>query len=157
VLTPRRLRILTTGSLDLVRRKLTSGVEIAAAEGPVRRGDQVEALVTISNAAKVGSVEVGLVCTEYYDEEVESPSTSTTSEGFTQTSSSRETLRATAHEDWRPVDSVVGVQTVGFQIPVEAPFSFEGDCLSFRWAVVARGRRPGRLDAVAEAAISVTP
>jgi hypothetical protein len=155
VLTPRRLRILGANPLDLVRKKLTSGLQVDAAEGPVRRGGEVEALVTISDPAKAGSVEVGLVCTEYFDEDVEQ--TYRDSDGVQQMQSSRETLEATAHEQWRPLESAAGVQSVRFTIPEKAPFSYEGDCLSFRWEVVARGRRHQRLDALTATTISVDP
>jgi len=155
VLTLRRLRILGGKPLDLMRKRLTSGLEIEATGEPIRRGDDVEALVTISDPAKVGSVEVGVVCTEYYDEDVEQ--TSTDSHGVPQTQSSRETLEATAHEEWRPLEPVAGVQSARFAIPADAPFTYEGDCLTFQWEVVARGRRRDRLDALASTPISVTP
>ena len=54
--------------LEALRRRLTRGLEIAASDQEVRRGGEVEALVTISSARKLVDVEVGVVCTEYYDE-----------------------------------------------------------------------------------------
>jgi hypothetical protein len=155
VLNVRTLRTLRTlKPLDLLRRRLTSCLEIDADQA-VSRGDEVEARVTISDAAKAGSVEVGVVCTEYYDEDV--TDTYTDSDGVMQTQTTRETLKAAAHEEWRSIESTVGLQTVRFTIPAGAPFSYEGDCLSFRWEVVARGRRHDRLDAQAGQAISVRP
>jgi hypothetical protein len=144
----------TVKPLDVLRRRLTSCLEIDADQA-VSRGDEVEALVTISDAAKAGSVEVGVVCTEYYDEEV--TESYTDSDGVLQTRTSRETHQAAAHEEWRSIESTVGVQSVRITIPAEAPFSYEGDCLSFRWEIVARGRRHDRLDAQAGQAISVRP
>ncbi len=41
--------------------------------------------------------------------------------------------------------------------PAHAPFSYEGSCLSFKWEVVARGRRARKLDARASQEISVRP
>ena len=73
------------------------------------------------------------------------------------TTSHRETATATAYEAWVPVESGAGVQSVRLAVPREAPFSYKGDCLSFQWEVVARGRRPHRLDAQARREISVLP
>jgi hypothetical protein len=141
---------LTVHPLDLLRRQLTSGLEIAASGQEARRGEEVEALVTISGRRRLGDVEVGLLCTEYYDKE-----SSYTDDNGTHTS--RTTSEAIAHETWLPVESAPGVQSVRFMIPPEAPFSYKGDCLSFKWEVVARGRRRHRLDAQARHDISVLP
>jgi len=137
--------------LDALRRKLTRGLEVTAGAQSVSRGGEVEALVTISGAGKFGDVEVGVVCTEYYDEE------DTTSTGDSSTSTSRSTSDDIAHESWSPVESVTGAQSVRFEIPADAPFSYSGECLSFRWEVVARGRRSRRLDAQARNEFSVHP
>jgi hypothetical protein len=133
--------------LDLVRRRLTKGLEVDAGQPEVRRGAEVEVLATITSARGLGDLEVGLLCTEYYDEE------DTDHEGH----ASRSTSEAIAHEAWQPLEPLVGVQTARFGVPQEAPFSYEGDCLSFKWEIVARGRRRGRLDAQARREISVRP
>jgi hypothetical protein len=132
--------------IDLLRRRLTRGLQLSVAAQEVRRGDEVEAFVTITNTRALSNVEVGLVCTEYYahyGKGVDPPG--------------RALTYATAHETWRPVDCTPGVQHVRLRIPTEAPFSYEGDCLSFRWEIVARGRRRRRLDAQASHDISVLP
>jgi hypothetical protein len=123
------------------------GLEVGAGGKPARRGEEVEALVTIASTNELGDVEVGLVCTESYDEE------STDSEGR----SYRSTTHATAFETWTPVESLVGGQSVRLSIPAEAPFSYSGDCLSFKWEVAARGRRTGHVDAEARSEFSVLP
>jgi hypothetical protein len=138
-------------SLDFLRRRLTSGLQVEASKGEVRRGEEVEALVTISSSRGLADVEVGLVCTESYAYE----STSTDTEGHSY--SSRGTAEACAHEAWVPVEGVAGVQASRFAIPSSAPFSYAGDCLSFRWEIVARGRRSHRLDAQVRREISVLP
>ena len=107
----------------------------------------MEALVTITSAKGLGDLEVGVVCTEYYDEE------STDSDGDT----SRATVEEIAHEDWEPVEEVTGVQSVRLTIPADAPFSYEGTCLSFKWELVARGHRSRGLDAQARSDLSVLP
>lgn len=135
--------------IDLVRRRLTRGLQVGASNQEVHRGDEVEALVTISSTRGLGDVEVGLVCTEYY---------ARYSEGVgADDSGGRAITYAIAHEAWRPVESAPGVQSVRLTIPPEAPFSYAGDCLSFRWEVVGRGRRRRRLDALASHELSVLP
>jgi hypothetical protein len=133
--------------LDFVRQRRTRGLQVDAGEGEVRRGADVEALVTISNPKGLGDLEVGLVCTEYYDEQ------STDSDGDT----SRATVEEIAHENWLPVEEVTGVQSVRLPIPASAPFSYEGACLSFKWELVARGHRSRGLDAQARRDLSVLP
>jgi hypothetical protein len=134
--------------LDFLRRRQARGFQIGVRDQDVPRGEEVEALVTISSARGLGDVEVGLVCTEYYACESEGVSSDGSSGG-------RATTYAIAHEAWLPVESAPGVQSVRLTIPPEAPFSYEGDCLSFKWEVVARGRRSRRLDAQARGEVSV--
>lgn len=126
---------------------MTKGLQVEVGQSEVRRGDDVEALVTISTREGLGDVEVGVICTESYDEQ------STDSEGQT----SRTTSEDVAHEEWLPVENTVGVQTIRLRIPAEAPFSYAGECLSFRWELVAKGHRSTRLDAQASREISVLP
>ena len=134
--------------VDLVRRRLTKGLEVTARQGEARRGEHVDALVTVAEPERLGDVEVGLVCTEYYDELVWT--------GGEHSSQQRTTSQATAYEAWAPVPDVAGEHSVRLQIPAEAPFSYAGRCLSFTWEVVARGRRSG-LDAQARHEIGVLP
>ena len=147
---PRSLRGLErklSHPLDFVRKRQTRGLQVDGGEHGVRRGEEVEALVTISNPEGLGDLSAGLVCTEYYDEE------STDHEGHT----SRATVEATAYEDWQPVEEVTGVQSVRLAIPADAPFSYEGACLSFKWELVARGHKSRGLDAQARSDLSVLP
>ena len=115
--------------LDFVRQRLTRGLEIGAGAEQVRRGEEVEALVTIASPRRLGAVEVGLVCTEYYACDMRDYD----SDG----GSGRGTATATAFEIWVPVDSVSGVQHVRLSIPADAPFSYEGSALSYIWEIVA--------------------
>jgi hypothetical protein len=132
--------------IDALRRRLTKGLEVDAATEQVRRGEEVEALVTVTSARGLGGIEVGVVCTEIYDkEEWESDDTV-----------SRTPTEAIAHDAWVPLEAMAGVQSMRLAIPSDAPFSYEGKCLSFRWEVVARGRRRG-LDAQAKSEFSVQP
>jgi hypothetical protein len=142
--------------LDLLRRRLTKGLAVDAREHEVRRGAEVEALVTISSSRGLGDVEAGLRCTEYYDVD-EDTHRGTATDMDMGSGTERVTRTAIAHEAWQPLENAVGVQTVRFAIPQEAPFSYEGDCLSFKWEVVARGRRTSRLDAQASRELAVLP
>jgi hypothetical protein len=133
--------------LDFVRQRRTRGLQVDAGVHGVRRGEEVEALVTIASPKGLGDLEVGLVCTEYYDEET------TDSDGDT----SRSTAEEIAYEDWLAVEELTGVQSVRLAIPADAPFSYEGTCLSFKWELVARGHKSRGLDAQARSDLSVLP
>lgn len=141
--------------LEALRRRLTRGLEVAASDQEVRRGGEVEALVTISSARKLGDVEVGVVCTEYYDE-LKTGSAAYIDDMNT-TTTSRKTSDDVAHETWSPVETVSGVQSVRFTIPPDAPFSYHGECLSFKWELVGRGRRGRGLDREARSEFAVLP
>jgi hypothetical protein len=123
-----------------------AGLVVDAPRHEVRRGEDVEVLVTVTSARGL-DVQAGVVCTERYDE------TDTDSQGRT----TRTTSEATAHEVWIPVARGTGTQSVNLAIPLEAPFSYEGSCLSFKWEVAARIHRSLRLDAEVRRRISVQP
>jgi len=128
---------------------LTSGLEVDTSEEEVCRGEEVDALVTISSVRRLRELEVGLVCTEYYK------AVSTDSEPG---DSSYVEHDAIAHQTWVPVDAALGVQSVRFRIPQEAPFSYRGEvALSFKWEVIARAHRRRGLDARATHEITVLP
>jgi hypothetical protein len=133
--------------IDCLRRRGTRGLQVGASDQEVRRGEDLDARVTISSSGGLEEVEVGLICTEFYEYDVSD----------SDAGRSRGTSSATAHEAWLPVQSTPGVQSVRLTVPAEAPFSYEGELLCFKWEVVARGRRKGRLDAQARHQISVLP
>jgi hypothetical protein len=124
-----------------------AGLDVDAPRKEVRRGEDVEVLVTVPSARGLGDVQAGVVCTERYDE------TDTDTQGRT----TRTTSQATAHETWIPVARGTGTQSVNLAIPPEAPFSYDGGCLSFEWEVAARMHRSLRLDAEVRRHISVLP
>ena len=135
-------------SLDGLRKKLAKGLEVRVEQPEARRGDEVRALVVISDPTQLGELEVGLVCTVHYDEEVHSGHDGGTT---------RTTAEAVEHEAWQPVPSLQGEHDAQFTIPPDAPFSHEGSCLSFTWQVLARGCRDRALDAKASHELSVLP
>src|SRR5918996_4705819 len=59
---------LPSRQLAFMRRGLTSGLEIEASTGDVRRGAEFEVLLTVPRDTRLAGVDVGLVCTEVYDE-----------------------------------------------------------------------------------------
>ncbi len=136
-------------SLDGRRRKLTEGLEVRVDQLEARRAGEIEALIVVTDPEWLGELEAGLVCNEYYDER--------TSSGTNSGTSRRTITKAVEHEQWQPLPGGPGEHSVRFTIPPQAPFSYEGSCLSFRWEVVARGRRTRKLDARASQEISVRP
>jgi hypothetical protein len=124
-----------------------SGLGVDASPDEVRRGDEVEVFVTVASTRGLSGLQAGIVCTELYDEQ------DTDSEGR----ATRTTSTATAHETWIPIDRTPGTQSVHLAVPLDAPFSYDGSCLAFRWEVCARGQRPRRFDAEARRRISVLP
>ena len=133
--------------IDYLRRRGTRGLQVGASDQEVRRGEDLDARVTISSSGGLGEVEVGLICTEFYESDFPD-SDAGLSRGSDVSDSdagrSRGTSSATAHEAWLPVESTPGVQSVRLTVPAEAPFSYEGELLCFKWEVVARGA--GRAD-----------
>jgi hypothetical protein len=146
-----RFRTAVEHPIDTLRQRRAKGLEISTSQRRVCRGDHVEVLVTIADTAGIGNVDIGLVCTEYYDEKVQDD------ESETRFGTKRQTSEAIAHAEWLRIDSAPGVQSVRLEVPAEAPFSYEGDCLSFRWEIIAHGRRRRRLDAQARLRIAVAP
>ena len=132
--------------IDYLRRRANRGrLQVESTVPQVRRGGELDARVTVADSRGLADVEVGLVCTEFYECRMSG------SDGGRGTSS------AIAYEDWVPVAGGPGVHGVRVTVPVEAPFSYDGELLCFRWELVARGRRRRRLDAQARQEVSVLP
>jgi hypothetical protein len=117
-----------------------------------RRGDDVEVALSLLNPRKVGQrLELGLVCTELYDENRSVPS------GSGGSSEQRVTLEHPEHEEWREISSTEPHQLHRFAIPVSAPYSHRGECLSFAWRVSAREPTRFRFDPSVNEEIDVQP
>jgi hypothetical protein len=145
-----RFRSLERGLLhpiDFLRTRMTRGLDVGAGDRPVRRGEHLDAHVTISRPRGVERVEVGLVCTVLYASAVSDA----------RGGRSRGTASATIHEAWLPVEGAPGVHNVRLAVPANGPFSYEGDLVCFSWEVIVRGRRARRLDAQARHAVTVLP
>jgi hypothetical protein len=123
-------------------RHLTLAVE----RTEVRRGEQVAVRLEVGQRAS-DKLEVGVVCTEYYDEK--------RSDGRGGTN--RATAEAVAHADWRPQAPGGPPQTVSFEIPLDSPYSYRGDCISYVWRVSAREPRRLRFDPATNVHLVVRP
>lgn len=138
--------LLLKNPINLLRARLTRGLQVRIEAQEVRRGEELEVFVTVSGSRRPEDLHVGLVCTEYFAVEM------TTSSG-----SSQGTSWDTAYKSWVPVQATPGVHTRRIPVPPGVPFSYEGELLCFRWEVVARGTHKRRFDARATAPISVLP
>ncbi len=117
----------------------------------LHRGDTVNATLVISDPGKLGEeLELGLVCTEYYDHE----KTVYTDNGAQQ---QRVTSTAEAHATWDKPDRGQTQQTLRFTVPADAPFSYEGGCVSWAWHVSALDRHAHRMDSRRDVPIWVSP
>jgi hypothetical protein len=135
--------------IDHLRRRANRGRLRVELSGPeVRRGGELDARVTIADSRGLADVEMGLVCTEFY---------ACRMSGHGDGGGGRGTSSATAYEAWLPVDGRPGVHAVRVTVPAEAPFSYDGELLCFKWELVARGRRKRRLDAQARQEVVVRP
>lgn len=112
------------------------GMHLAVDSDEARRGNEVSA--TIIHGAAEG-LELGLVCFERYDLRA-----TTTVKGAVVMM--RETTQSTAYEQWQPVEPVSGEQVLTFEVPREAPCSYEGECVTYAWRLSAREVRSLRPD-----------
>ncbi|MFN8130191.1 MAG: hypothetical protein U0R70_01440 [Solirubrobacteraceae bacterium] len=126
------------------------GFDLAARPIEAQRGQDIEAAIRITDpAAASGDVEIGLVCTAYYDRWAR--------EASGDAARRRVTAEGIAYEDWREVPATLGAQQVRFAIPPDAPFSHEGECLSFAWRVTARTHAALARDPHHDVALWVSP
>ena len=116
------------------RPRVAGHLLIATEDRELRRGDEVRLRLEISDPQRVGErVEVGLQCRCWYD--ILETHHSGSSGG---TSRSRTTHEEIAWEEWRPASRSERIQSFSFRVPVNAPFSHEGSCLTFAWRVSVR-------------------
>jgi hypothetical protein len=120
-------------------------VKVEVERPDLKRGDDVVVRLEVGERASE-KLELGLLCTEYYDEK------KTDGKGNTH----RATSEAVAFADWRP-QSAGPVQAVRFSIPADAPYSYRGDCLSYVWRVSAREPRRLRFDPATNVPLEVRP
>lgn len=124
-------------ALGVVRRGAARHLQVVPAADEVRRGGTLEVTVTADSAKAKGRVEVGLVCVETYASFMPQSKLGR---------SDRMLEDAVAYEQWVPVEGAGPEQTVRLDIPPDAPYSYEGKHLRFRWHVRAREQRERGLD-----------
>ena len=105
------------------RPRYASGIQLQVERQELRRGDRVAAVVS-----GAGELEVGLVCTQSFD----------VWRRIANDSRSRVTESASVWQEWMPAPQGALSQRVELGLPAEGPYSYEGDCVSFGWAVVVR-------------------
>jgi hypothetical protein len=125
------------------------GVTLQAARDAFRRGADLS--VTFTGRRSSGDrLEVGIACDERFDAELKVIVKGTPTV-------TRQTVEETAYEAWQAVPAGVHEHTVEFTLPVDAPYSYEGECVSFGWRVSLRDVRPMHKDARHDEPIWVDP
>jgi hypothetical protein len=109
------------------------GAAVAVDRDDARRGAKLSVTLTLEHSGGEDDepLEVGLVCVEIYDYQA----TAQTRAGPIVI---RRTGEADAHEQWQRLERTAGDQTVELELPRDAPYSYEGDCVSYAWRVSAR-------------------
>jgi hypothetical protein len=125
------------------------GMKLSVAGDSLRRGGEVSVSVT-GRPTPEDRIEVGLACDERYDTEVR-----TYARGVSVVI--RQTEEELVHEQWQELAPAAAEQTFTFVVPVDAPYSYEGDCISYGWRVSARAVRPRQRDPRLDSPIWVEP
>lgn len=124
------------------------GVSLVASDMP-RRGHELS-VTFAGRRSDDGRVEVGLVCDERCDVAVP-----VSVKGVATTL--RQIGEETVREEWQPLPPGVVEHTFTFVVPADAPYSYEGECVSFAWRVSARAVRALREDQRFDQPIWVEP
>lgn len=141
------------GLLDrLFRERGGRHLQLAVDRDVLRRGESVTLTLTFADPGRVReNVEVGVVCTERYAEEQRSHSSSSGS------TTSRVMVSDTAYERWEPAQASQPLQRFTFEIPADAPYSYDGEHLEFHWRASAREPRALRPDPATNVDLTVRP
>lgn len=125
------------------------GASLLADGTDFRRGGDVSVTFT-GRRTTDDRLELGIACDERYDTEAR-----VYARGVTTVV--RQTGEAAVHEEWQAVPAGAAQHTATFRVPAEAPYSYEGSCLSYAWRISARAVRPLRKDARLDVPIWVEP
>jgi membrane protein implicated in regulation of membrane protease activity len=106
-----------------VRPRYAAGLALQVERQELRRGERVAA-----TASGEGELEIGLLCTQSFD----------VLRRIGDESRSRVTATASVWQQWVPAPHAALGQRVELALPADGPYSYEGDCVSFGWAVVVR-------------------
>jgi hypothetical protein len=84
-----------------------------------------------------GSLQVGLVCREFFDTLMDAYGRSALKNAEVAHRAMEDNV---AYEEWQPGQDED--RWYSFKVPVDAPCSYEGECLSFAWYIATRYRTP---------------
>jgi hypothetical protein len=116
------------------RPRLPRGLGVDAHPRVVEPGQAIEVTLALSRPPAAGErIDVGLVCTQYWDAKAR-----TRGDAFTLPMTIRETLHRELWQEWKPVESARDGQVVRLEVPSNARYSWEGDALSVLWSVAIR-------------------
>jgi hypothetical protein len=130
-------------------RRRVRGMNLTVDRDEGRRGEKI--LATLDHSQNAEGLEVGLVCVERYDLQA----TARPPKGGTVVV--RQTNQSTAYEQWHPVEPAAGEQSFAFEIPCDAPYSYEGECISYAWRLSVRRTRKLRPDPRIDHLVWVSP
>lgn len=123
----------------------------------MRRGEEVTVHIEITAPDEIDDrLEYGLVCIGWYDDQQRHHSSSGGGMGHS-THARRVAVEAVAWEQWVEAQRATGTQTMTFRVPPDAPFSYEGRCLSFAWRASAREPKRMAIDPRRDVPIWVSP
>ena len=114
-----------------------------------RRGGEI-AVTFSGRRSDDDRLEIGIACDERFDTEVRVVTQGTPVV-------TRQLAEDVAHEEWQPVPAGAAEHVARFAFPADAPYSYEGDYVSFAWRVSVRDVRPARADARHDEPIWVEP
>lgn len=132
--------------------KRVPGVTLGVERDEAERGEELRVTVMLSPRAANADdpLEVGLVCIERYDYTAHAQ----TKAGPVNV---RQTRDGIAHEQWLPLEHAVGERSFRLEIPTTAPYSYEGECVSYFWRVSVRAVRRLRADPRIDRPVWVRP
>jgi hypothetical protein len=127
------------------------GVSLQVEPIETARGGTVRVVLTVEPGQdEDGQLQVGLVCTQFYDVKREV----TDAHG---SHTQRVTECNDVVTDWRDVPSGTTTQTYTFPVPGDGPFSYEGATVSWAYRLSVRRSRAHRIDPHHDVPVWVAP
>ena len=128
------------------------GVSLQVEPIETARGQTVRAVLTVEPGHdEDGRLQVGLVCTQFYD--VKKQVTDARGHSHTQ----RVIERNDVFAEWRDVPAGTTSQTFTFTVPADGPFSYEGATVTWAYRLSARRPRAHHIDPHHDVPIWVRP
>ena len=122
-------------------------LELTVERPELRRGEDVAVRLRITDTSAAGEqLEVGLECKQWYDV--------IRGRGDNRR---QETHEETVVQRFERANPSQPIQSFSFQIPTDAPFSYEGKLISYAWRVTAREPVSMRADKATDEPVWVRP